>query len=404
MKETLMRFLDYWVGVPVCFFLSSLRFLSLPLQILFSKRKSEKNKILFIKLSEMGSIVLALPLIKKVKDSFYSGEVYFLTFSKNVELLNILNPYIQINNIFSINDSSLLKFIFDLIKCIKEIRKRKIDIVIDLEFFSRCTAIISFFTGAQRKVGFYRYCLEGLFRGNLFTHKIFYNPLIHISKIYLSFFESISLDKKTTLAVIDDYNKKSIFLPQIILNQTAVEKLRVKLENYSLSKENKLFLIHPGEGNLSVRDWPIYNFVEISKHLLKENPQRAILIVGTKSCHQKAEQICTALPGKKCYNFTGKTNLSELIALFDISKLLLTSDSGIAHLASLTQVNNFVIFGPESPQIFSPLGEKTQIIYSQLICSPCLSVFNHRRTLCKDNRCMRNITPDFVLGTIKDKI
>jgi len=55
-----------------------------------------------------------------------------------------------------------------------------------------------------------------------------------------------------------------------------------------------------------------------------------------------------------------------------------------------------VLFGPESPAIFAPVGKDTRVVYSDYPCSPCLSAFNHRNSSCRDNHCLKNITVEQV--------
>ena len=80
--------------------------------------------------------------------------------------------------------------------------------------------------------------------------------------------------------------------------------------------------------------------------------------------------------------------------------MLVTNDSGPAHFASLTPVHTVVLFGPETPLLFGSLAPATTIIWKQLACSPCVSVFNHRLSPCDNNRCMQLITVDEVCAAV----
>ena len=92
----------------------------------------------------------------------------------------------------------------------------------------------------------------------------------------------------------------------------------------------------------------------------------------------------------------GKTSLRELFLLYELSDLLVTNDSGPAHFASMTDTSILVLFGPETPQLFGPLGDGIEIIWKGLACSPCVNAFNHRFSPCTDNQCMHQITVDEV--------
>jgi ADP-heptose:LPS heptosyltransferase len=95
-----------------------------------------------------------------------------------------------------------------------------------------------------------------------------------------------------------------------------------------------------------------------------------------------------------------QTELDELLELFSIADILVSNDCGLAHLAMLTPIKEFVIFGPESPQVFGPLTENNYTIYSRWPCSPCLSVLNHRNSACKNNQCLKCIKPEDVYNFI----
>jgi ADP-heptose:LPS heptosyltransferase len=95
-----------------------------------------------------------------------------------------------------------------------------------------------------------------------------------------------------------------------------------------------------------------------------------------------------------------RTGLEEMMELFIVSEALISNDCGLAHLAMLTPVKKFILFGPESPRVFGPLTPNSYPIYSNLSCSPCLSVFSHRACACRDNRCLKTINPRQVYDLI----
>ena len=175
--------------------------------------------------------------------------------------------------------------------------------------------------------------------------------------------------------------------------------MRDRLKEFGIDKENRLFLVNPGEGILPLREWPLDNFISLCKKLL-EDVNNYIIIVGTKMALNKAKSLYSAIKSKRCINLVGETTLPELLELFNISNALIINDCGLGHLASLTSIKKFIIFGPESPEVFGPLGKNNYTIYSRLPCSPCLSVFNHRKSVCKDNKCLKRIKPEDVYDLI----
>jgi ADP-heptose:LPS heptosyltransferase len=401
MSIELMRRIDYWLGIPLCFLLNVidriLRFI-----VFVKKKKTIPQKILFIKLSEIGAIILAYPLIKQAKKEFPESEIFFITFEKNEPLFEILG-IVSRPNILSIREKSLWLFILDTLLVLRRVRKEKIDIAFDLEFFSRFTAILTYLSKANKRIGFFSYNFEGLYRGNLLTHNIQYNPLIHISRSYFSLWQAIKTAKKVTPELGKKIEDKEIILPRFTSSEEARKRMWTKLKEFDIDEGARLFLVNPGEGSIPLREWPIENFIALSRRLL-EDGKNYIIVVGIQGVSGKAELLCKSVNNKRCLDLTHKTTLSEILNIFNVAVALITNDCGLAHIASLTSIKKFVFFGPENPQIYSPLGENTWIIYSNFPCSPCLSAFNHRNSACKDNKCLQIIKPDEVYRLIEQNL
>jgi len=331
-----------------------------------------------------------------------TAEMFFLTFQCNQDLFDVLDA-IPHKNVLTIRDHSVSIFLFDTIKVLLTIRKIKVDVVFDLEFFSRFTAIISYLTGATKRVGFYRYTLEGLYRGNLLTHNIPYNPQLHISKTFLAMAQVVGQPKKITPEFERDIGDDDITLPRFIPTLEEKEVMKNRLERLGITSNARLFIINPGEGRIPLREWPLENFVVLGRKLL-EDENNYIVIAGASDETKKSERLYQELDHQRCLDWTGKTSLRELLTLFTMADTLITNDSGFAHLASLTPIPQFVLFGPESPRVFSSLSHHTHVFYSNWPCSPCLSAYNHRHSACKDNRCLKAIGAQEVYEVIAEKI
>jgi ADP-heptose:LPS heptosyltransferase len=86
--------------------------------------------------------------------------------------------------------------------------------------------------------------------------------------------------------------------------------------------------------------------------------------------------------------------------VFNIADVLVTNDSGPAHFAALTPIHVVVFFGPETPELYRPVTEHCTVLYSNYACSPCVSAFNQRRSVCSNNRCLQAISVDEVHATV----
>jgi ADP-heptose:LPS heptosyltransferase len=198
-----VRKLDYYAGVPLCFIGTVIKtFFSL-----FPRagRNSKPKNILFIELSEMGSTILADPAMLKLKRTLNTN-LFFAIFEKNSPSLDLLGT-VPRENIFILSDDGLFDVAFGAIKFFFWARKKKIDTVIDLELFSRFTALLTGLSGAVRRVGFHAFYNEGLYRGNFLTHKVAYNPHQHIAKNFIALVNALLGDQ-----VESPYSRRSFVM------------------------------------------------------------------------------------------------------------------------------------------------------------------------------------------------
>jgi ADP-heptose:LPS heptosyltransferase len=100
-------------------------------------------------------------------------------------------------------------------------------------------------------------------------------------------------------------------------------------------------------------------------------PSCVLIITGILSEKEDAKYILDQVQSPRCVDFTGVTNFRELLALYSVSAVMVTNDSGPAHFASLLWLPTVVLFGPETPRLYSPIGDKHKVMYSNFACSVC---------------------------------
>jgi ADP-heptose:LPS heptosyltransferase len=177
-----------------------------------------------------------------------------------------------------------------------------------------------------------------------------------------------------------------------------LEKLNTKIE-----KNDIIIIINPDGGELPLREWPLENYIMLAKELLKDS-RIFIIITGLKTARKHADAIIRSVKNDRIIDLTDKTTLKDLFTLYNISHIHVTCDSGPAHFASLTQIKNIIFFGPETPHLYSPLGENNIIFYSNYACSPCITAYNHRNSACKDSKCLKAISYEQVYKIISKEI
>jgi ADP-heptose:LPS heptosyltransferase len=389
MSLDLIRFIDKYAGIVICALLSLFRLVR---DLLAPQSKSEVKNILIVELSEMGSAILAYPMMRKTKEMYPDSNLYFLIFEKHKETVDLLGT-IPTENILCISDSSFTEFVRTAWEALAQARLARIDTVLDCELFSRFTSIFSYLTGASRRLGFHNYLDEGLYRGSLLTHKVPYNSMEHISKNFLQLALATQAQAATIPPVKEKISLASYSLPRVDMSEQS--------SVYSVPAGKKLVLLNPDPGMLPLRGWPIENYLELSQLLIEHDSNIIIGIIGLESSDSYYATFEENF-GEQILNFCGKTaSLKSLLKLMESSALLITADSGPAHLAPLVELPSIVLFGPESKVRYKPLSNQVSAVSAGLACSPCFSAANHRSSSCNFNACMHAITARSVFNKSK---
>ncbi|MBU3580721.1 glycosyltransferase family 9 protein [Polynucleobacter sp. AP-Capit-er-40B-B4] len=399
-----MRAIDHWVGVPLCAIVSPVIALIDGIKNVFNRGPETPKKLLFIELSEMGSAILVDPAMRNAQAR--GAEIFFLIFKSNRASLTLLNT-VKPENIFTIDSSSLGGLIKDTLLFLMLARKHRIDTVIDLELFSRFTALLTGMCGARRRVGYHIFHGEGLWRGFMLTRKVHYNPHIHITKNFISLIHAAFAQKIEVPFSKIEIPDSEVRLEQAIINPSALEKVRERIEK--LAKEanihyapgkNRLILINPNASDLlPQRRWAQQRFSELIQAIHQKYPEDLILVTGSPAEFVYVEKVRAVANIKNALNFAGQVSFAELPPLYTLSDVMVTNDSGPGHFSAVTPLRTVVLFGPETPALYGSVGNSIAIT-ANLACSPCVSAANHRKTPCHDNVCMQAITVPQVLDKV----
>ncbi|WP_345978596.1 glycosyltransferase family 9 protein [Sulfurimonas sp. HSL3-2] len=402
MNVDMMRKIDYYVGVPLTFIGT---IIDKTMKLFSSNKRVKPTNVLLIELSEMGSAIIVDPAMRKLKANI-DGELYFVIFSKNKVSLDLLGT-VKSENVYTLDESNMVSLIVSAFKFIFWCREKKIDSTIDLELFSRVTALLSFVSGAKNRVGFHSFHNEGLYRGDFLNKKVAYNPHQHIAKSFVALVDALLSEKDEipfTKRIIPD---EEIQIAKAVIDETdqreVLETISERYEGFD-KDVNPVILVNSNASDLlPQRRWDRANYCEVIKKILAYNDKAIILLTGAPAESEGAQLLADCVDDKRCINFAGGVKFLQLPTLYSVSAFMLTNDSGPAHFASITDMHTFVIFGPETPALYGSLGPTTPI-FAGMACSPCVSAANHRKTPCTDNQCIQVITPDWVFNTLKFKL
>jgi ADP-heptose:LPS heptosyltransferase len=390
MNINFQRKLDRYLGAFICRLLS-----------IFNRKSKDEDdgfqakKFLVILLSEMDSLILAYPMFQQLKKRYPGASLYALLFERNKEILTLLDVTLP-QNILTIRDRSFPVFAIDCLHVLNQIRKFKIDVVIDCELFARISSVFSFLSGARIRVGFHPHTQEGLYRGSFINRPVLFNPYHHISRQFLTL--AAAIDSASVPKAKQPLGRTNLRAPLIDFARHEIDAMQSRLQtDFKTVADRPLVLIYPGGGILPIRAWPRNYYSQVAAALTKRG--YTVGVVGLTEDKELATAIMSECNNPWCIDLTGYTRtVRELLMIFQFAALLITNDGGPGQFAALTPIPTIIFYGPETPDLYAPADEKATIFYNPLPCSPCLTAYNHRNSPCDgDNLCLKQIPPEQVL-------
>lgn len=326
--------------------------------------------------------------------------IYCLTFAANRGSLDIAAT-VPARRILTIRTEGVGRLILDTLRVLWRVRREGIDTLVDLELFSRLSAVLCVLMGVGRRAGFHRFQGVGAFRGNLYTHPVAFNPHWHVAQNYLLLVEAVL----GGAAIPAPRVPAGICVPRVrrrVPDRATREAVAQRVADLlgRGAGERRWVLVNANASDLlPQRRWPREHFVTLIGKLLAHRPDVDVLLIGAEPDRQTTAAIARAVDDPRCVDAAGRFSLAELPALFAMSAAMVSNDSGPAHFAAVSDLPVVALFGPETPVLFRPLGEAT-VLSAELACSPCVNVGNQRRSACRDNVCMQRISPETVLGAL----
>jgi lipopolysaccharide heptosyltransferase II len=380
-----MRLMDRHLGSVLCGCFSLVK----RMERRFQRSPEEPlhlQKILVTKYFGMGSLILASPMVRALRQRYPNARIDLLTIEQNRALSEILTIF---DKVHTVDTRTLRSVVKSMLSALHRIRREKYDVVIDAEFFSRLSSLVTYLVRARYSVGFY---LPEIWRGNFLTHPVHFNYYRHAILGFMALARSLGAESA-------DYA-----LERLVISNEAEKSVRAKLKTLGVRPGQRLICVNVNTGPLSPeRRWPEENFVKLIQLMLSKFPDIIILLIGAPSDLPLVTKI-HALVGSESqdgvFNVAGKFSLPEICALLRTSELLITNDSGPLHLAEALATPAVSFFGPETPLLYGPTGHNQVVFYKGIYCSPCLNVHNQKQAPCKGNNvCMKLISPEEVFAS-----
>lgn len=185
--------------------------------------------------------------------------------------------------------------------------------------------------------------------------------------------------------------------PKLNISPAAKQSVSAKLQAAAID-EKSIYVLCPGAEYGVTKRWPTGHFASLAQHLITNEPNANVILLGSKGDHVLGEKIISQVTSTaQIQNWCGETSLDEAIALIGMSKALVSNDSGLMHIGAALKVPQVAIFGSSDPHHTPPLSDKAKVIWLNLPCSPC-----HKKVCPLGHlNCLKDISPENVFATIQ---
>ncbi|MCP4458771.1 MAG: glycosyltransferase family 9 protein [Cytophagales bacterium] len=298
------------------------------------------NKILIIQTAFIGDVVLATPLIEKLKRFYPDAKVDFLLRKGNENLLEA-NPNIHILHVWNKKEQKTR----NIFRVIGSIRRENYDLLINLQRFG-ATGLMTFFSGAKLKVGFdknpFSFCYQRKFKHEIGNGK-------H------------EVDRN--LELIAEWTDDSREIPKLHLSKDVLEKVQeYKKEPYLTIAPTSVWF---------TKQYPANKWVEF---LRKTDFAGKIYLLGAPSDFDACEYLLKESGRAGVINLSGELSLLESTALMKDARMNYMNDSAPMHFASAVNAPTTAIFCSTIPEFgFGPLSIDSRVLETpeKLDCRPC---------------------------------
>ncbi|MFA3782362.1 glycosyltransferase family 9 protein [Melioribacteraceae bacterium 4301-Me] len=313
------------------------------------------NKILIIRLSSLGDVLLTTPIIRALKKKYNEAEIDYIVKQNYSDALRY-NPYLK--NVIYYSETKQFR---------NQLRESKYDLVIDLQNNFRSRRIVSSLNSAS-----IRFKKPTLKKFLLVNFKInLYNNVKQIPILYAESIRNLELDDKGL----------DLFLPGGIKSEIP---------------DGKQFIgFCPGAKHFTKR-WPEEYFIELGNNITEAG--YSIIIFGGKDDKEICNNIHQSVHNSIC--ICGEDNIFEIAINMRKCKLIICNDSGLMHTATAMNIPVIAIFGSSAKEFgftpySSPNVHNLVLENNSLFCRPC-SHYGKNHCPKKHFKCMKDISPFFV--------
>lgn len=262
----------------------------------------------------------------------------------------------------------------------REWRRRKFDLALLFQNAFEA-ATIAFLSGVSVRIGY-----DTERRSVLLTHPLpspSWKDERHESFYYLHIVEEFA-------RLVSDRTLTKTNGPRFDLHVSEDRKrqaLRL-LHEHGARIEAPLAVLCPGSINSLAKRWPAERYAILANRLFESGAD--VALIGSPGELEVSQEVCKHAQRQPIV-LTGKTTVAEATAIISVADVLITNDTGPAHIGAALRTPTLVIFGPTNPLTTYPFSSSAEIIRRAPDCAPCML-----RDCPIDHRCMTAVTPEDV--------
>lgn len=332
------------------------------------------DRILVIKLRYVGDVLLATPVLTRLREGFPKASLVMLV---NPGTDGVVRGHPALDEVWVVERGHWLR----QWRFVRELRGRRFDLVIDLTDSDR-SAALSWLSRAPTRVG---YNSEDRRRGSLYTRIVEADRFgMHTVRYHLAATDALGLSGPTPDPVLT-------VAPE---SRSAADRL---LQEMGIETTRPLVCVHPG-ARWWFKSWPAERFAALADLIQTETPAQALVLGGEQErpvSGRIAETMKTPVR-----SLVGRTGLQELAAVLTRAVLMVSNDNGPMHMAAALHVPVIGLFGPSDPAVWGPWGEGHRTFYKGLDCRACF----HPDCFRGEQNCMRQITLEEVWEAVRVRL
>ena len=335
--------------------------------------KNDPQRILILRLSSLGDVVLASAVVGTLKEALPDTGLFFLTKEVYAPIYDE-DPRIERVIVYPSKRRGLQRFV----GVVRDIRQIGFDLVIDLHGMPR-SRVITRLSGAKRKVTWRKERLKREWMVRFQRGSV--QPVVG------RYLECAGLG----------IGKRLAGRPGVVVSDEAREGVEERLIRQGIAHGEKIAIICPG-ARWATKRWREEGFAEVADQVAKRYVYR-VLLLGDGNDRPVVERVRERMK-TKAVDLTGKLSLKEFVAAIDRASVVVCNDSAPMHIALARGVPAVAVFGPTHPGLgFVGVRGGVEVARVDVPCSPCS--LHGERPCWRDRRvCMEDLTEGVVMEWI----